>query len=207
MEASDDNLLQQAVRGDRDALVTLLKRHGPAVRGRLAGRIPKRWQSLVSEDDVVQQTYADVIAHIGQFLSDSEPAFTSWLVTIARRNLTDALKGLKAEKRGGDRRPVQPRTSEESFAALYEVLSSGGTTPSGKVARGEAKTALERAIDALPEVYARVVRMYDLECRPVQEVAQALERSQGAVFMLRARAHDRLHEIMGHTSRYFSDCS
>jgi DNA-directed RNA polymerase specialized sigma24 family protein len=47
--------------------------------------------------------------------------------------------------------------------------------------------------------------MYDLEGRPVQEVAQALGRSPGAVYMLRARAHRRLSEIMGTASRYVTD--
>ncbi len=79
-----------------------------------------------------------------------------------------------------------------------------GTTPSRHAARGEAHTALERAIAQLPEAYERVVRMYDLECRPAEEVAEALQRSVGAVFMLRARAHERLHEVMGDTSKYFT---
>jgi DNA-directed RNA polymerase specialized sigma24 family protein len=39
--------------------------------------------------------------------------------------------------------------------------------------------------------------MFDLEGRPVQQIASALQRSEGAVYMLRARAHDRLREILG----------
>lgn len=207
MDQANDDLLDQAVRGDRDALVELLKRHGPAARHGLAGRIAKRWQSVLSEDDVMQQTYADAIAKISQFTSNHESAFTKWLATIARHNLNDAVKGFEAEKRGGNRRRVERVRSDESYADLIETLSSGGTTPSGRVARGEAKTALERAIGCLPEAYARVVVMYDLEGRPAQEVADALGRSPGAVFMLRARALGKLHEIMGHTSRFFSDAS
>ncbi len=205
MEASGDNLVEKAAGGDRDALVELLKRCGPAARRGLAGRIPKRWQGVLSEDDVMQQTYANAAAGMHEFNSSSEGSFARWLATVARRNLRDAVKMLEAQKRGGDRRAVHGAATDESFVALYEVLTGTGTTPSRQVARDEAKTALKRAIDQLPEIYARVVVMYDLEGRPVQEVADALERTPGAVFMLRTRAHQRLHEIMGRTSEFFGN--
>jgi len=166
-----------------------------------------RWRSVLSEDDVMQQTYANAVAKIRQFTSGSESSFARWLETTARRNLSDALKMLAAEKRGGNRRPVRPRTADESLLDLWEVLSSTGTTPSGGASNDEATTTLRRAVDQLPEAYARVVKLYDLEGKPVEEVAAALQRSPGAVFMLRARAHERLHEIMGRTSNFFSGSS
>ena len=64
--------------------------------------------------------------------------------------------------------------------------------------------ALEGALGALPPDYEKVVRMYDLEGKPVREVAAALKRSEGAVWMLRARAHERLKEIMGEAGKFFS---
>jgi len=207
MGAGSDNLVEQATHGDREALVALLQCHGPAVRASLAGRIPKRWQAVLSEDDVMQQTYANAVAKIRQFTSGSESSFAGWLETTARRNLRDALKLLQAEKRGGNQRRVQPGGPDDSIMALYEVLSSTGTSPSGCAARDEALTALRRAIQQLPEAYGHVVMLYDLEGRPVEEVAAALKRSPGAVFMLRARAHERLHEIMGRTSNFFSGSS
>jgi DNA-directed RNA polymerase specialized sigma24 family protein len=39
----------------------------------------------------------------------------------------------------------------------------------------------------------------------VEEVAKGLGRSKGAVHMLRARAYDRLKELLGSTSLFFSD--
>ena len=74
-----------------------------------------------------------------------------------------------------------------------------------QVARGEARSALERGLDALPAPYRRVIEMYDLQARPIDDVASELGRSPGAVYMLRARAHDRLKEQLGTASRYLSD--
>jgi RNA polymerase sigma-70 factor, ECF subfamily len=197
-------ILERAVRGDRDALVELLKRHGPTLRASLAGRIPKRWQAVLCDDDVLQQTFADAVAKVHQFASDSEHSFAKWLKTTARRNLRDALKMLAAEKRGGNRRRVETAPGTGSCAvSLVELITGTGTTPSGYVGSREAEAALRSAVTELPDDYARVVTLYDLEERPVEEVAQALQRSPGAVFMLRARAHDRLHEALGRASRFF----
>ena len=50
---------------------------------------------------------------------------------------------------------------------------------------------------ALPPDYARTIQLYDLEDRSVEEVAAAMGRSAGAVFMLRTRALDRLRVLLG----------
>jgi DNA-directed RNA polymerase specialized sigma24 family protein len=92
----------------------------------------------------------------------------------------------------------------DSCAALYQVLTGSSSTPSHAAARGEAESALQKAIEALPPTYAQVVRLYDLECKSAPEVAEAIQRSVGAVFMLRARAHERLRELMGSPSRFLS---
>ena len=197
--------LSRAVHGDREAFVNLMRRHGPVARGAVQGRIPPRWQAVLSEDDVMQQTYADAFVHIGQFVGQSESSFTRWLETIAEHNLCEVLKLLAAEKRGGSRQQIAPHSSDESFVALYELLRVTSSTPSRQAARHEARTALERAIEQLPPDYRRVVQLYDLEGRTIEEVAQALQRRPGAVYMLRERAHRRLRELMGHTSAFFSD--
>ena len=206
MSASQDDLIKRAVNGNREALAALLVRHGPQVRRLLRGKIPARWQSVLSDDDVMQQTYAEAVANIAQFTSNTEDAFAAWAATIARRNLLDAIRMLEAEKRGGGRRPICLESLQDSYFALFDsLLSRPQSTPSRRVAKAEAESALRRALACLPEVQARVVLLYDLQGRSVQEVAEALERSPGAVFMLRARAHRRLVEILGTPSNFLSD--
>ena len=204
MGSSGEDLLGEAVRGNGHALAQLLEEHTPAIRGRLTGKIPRRWQSVLSVDDVLQQTYTDAFLYVGRFDPAGKASFSTWLTSLARYNLADALKMLEAEKRGGGRRRVSPESRQDSFVALYELVSATGTTPSRHVARGEACEALEEAIQHLPEAHRQVVKMYDLEGRPVAEVAAALRRSPGAVYMIRARAHRRLGEVMGSESKYFT---
>ena len=80
-----------------------------------------------------------------------------------------------------------------------------GSTPSRHAARDEAAQILEQALEQLPRNYHRVIQPYDLDSRSIEDVAAELNRSQGAVYMLRARALDRLRAILGSPSKYFTD--
>jgi RNA polymerase sigma-70 factor (ECF subfamily) len=205
MPTSDGVLLQRAHANDREAIGELLERHGPQVRRILTGSIPKRWEPVLTVDDVLQQTYTDAFLAIGRFRAEDAEAFPAWLSKLAKRNLVDALRMLRAGKRGGDRNRVLPDAHGDSVATLYELFGATSGTPSREAAISESKTALAQAMDRLPPAYRTVIRLYDLENRPVEEVAALLDRSVGAVYMLRARAHERLADLMGSASLYFTD--
>ncbi|MGD8450822.1 MAG: sigma-70 family RNA polymerase sigma factor [Phycisphaerae bacterium] len=204
MNASEDQLLDQAVAGDADALAQLLEQHGPDLARRLAGSIPPRWQSVLSIDDVVQETYIDAFLDIKHFEPRGAGSFHAWLTTLAQRNLLDALRMLDAEKRGKNRRRVEARPDDESFLVLYERLAGTHSSPSRCAARDEARVQLERAIEQLPEQYRTVIRMIDLQGAHSADVARVLNRSPGAVVMLRSRAHRCLRQTMGTASLYLS---
>jgi RNA polymerase sigma factor (sigma-70 family) len=85
------------------------------------------------------------------------------------------------------------------------MMEASISTPSGGAAKAESRLALQDAIEKLPPEYAKVVRLYDLEGLPVDRVAVELKRSVGAVYMLRARAHERLSELMGSPSQFFTN--
>ncbi len=205
MDVPERLLLDRAVGGDADALGVLLERHGPVVRAALAGAIPKRWRSVLSLDDVVQQAYTDAFVHIRQFTPRTDHSLTDWLVVLARNALIDATRALEADKRGGRRvRISAPPGDERSYDGLLQLLGAATTTPSRAAARDEGRAALRGAIERLPEAHRRVVELYDLQGRSGAEVAAAMGRSVGAVYMLRARAHVLLRELMGASSAYLS---
>ncbi|HVP10361.1 MAG TPA: sigma-70 family RNA polymerase sigma factor [Phycisphaerae bacterium] len=201
MGSSDDNLLNLACDGDRDALGRLLEEHTPPLRARLAGRIPVRWQAVLSAEDVLQQTFTDAFLQIDRLVSRSEHSFAAWLHSIADHNLASALSMLEAEKRGGNRRKIELPRRDDSLAELYDLVAVSQSTPSRHAARDEACRAVERAIEQLPDDYRCVVQMFDLEQQPATEVAAAVGRSPGAMYMIRARAHRWLGELLGNPSR------
>jgi len=199
---TERDLLLIAVGGDQNALATLLEKYTPLLRMTLAGKMPRRWQSVLSVDDVIQETCVDVFLDIGSFPVCDGRSFRRWLATIAKRNLLDAIRMLKADKRGGPLHRIDLRRGEESYMALYELMDRSSARPSRLMAKKEAEAALQEAIQALPDLYRRVVVMYDLEGRRVNELAALLGRSPGSVFMLRARAHRKLADFLGSRSRF-----
>ena len=204
-DMNEEQLVSRAVAGDEEALCDLLRIFGPMVRDRVKGRIGAQWRTALDEDDVMQVTYLEAFLLINQFQSRGPGSFMAWLGHVAENNLRDAVRGLQAAKRPDPRRQLQPKGNSDSFVALVEMLGSSDTTPSRHAAKDEAKQFLEAALGTLPPDYERVVRLYDLECLGAAEVAEQLGRSAGAIYMLRARAHERLKESMGAASRFFTD--
>lgn len=202
MAIPDDALLERAVQGDRDALVKLLESYGPQVRSSITGGISPVWRSTLDEDDVMQVTYTEAFLRIASFKPAGVPSFVAWLKRIADNNLRDAIKGLAADKRPDPRRRLSD-DPKQSFAALYEHLAETSSTPSRAVASAEAVAQLQSALDRLPADYREVVRRCDLSGEPVSDVAAAMKRSPGAVFMLRSRAHEAIRSLMPSASNVY----
>lgn len=199
-------LAERAGRGDEDALCGLLSHYGPIVRERLKSKIGAQWRTALDEDDVMQVTYLEAFLLIGQFKHRGTGSFLAWLSQVAENNLRDAIRGLQAAKRPDPKRRVQvSRPNENSFVALVEMLGATNSTPSRAAARDESERLIEDALSGLPPDYERVVRLYDLEGRSAQEVAEQLGRSTGAIYMLRARAHEKMRGALGNASQFFTD--
>lgn len=200
------DLIERASSGDEAALADLLRLVGPIVTERLRTKIAAQWRSSLDVEDVMQVTYLEAFLLIENFQPRGPGSFTAWLSQVAENNLRDALRGLQAAKRPNPKNRVQPKPgTSDSFVALVELLGTGDQTPSRVAAAGEAVQLLESALATLPPDYERVVRLYDLEGLSAQEVASRLGRSSGAIYMLRARAHERLKKALGSQSRFFSD--
>ena len=195
MSGKVDELLPRAVSGDRQALTSLLETVAPEVRAILSTELQPPWQSQIGLDDLLQTTYMEAFLRIGQFTS-GPAALKSWLLQIGRNNLRDAIRELSRAKRPDPRARIQ-RVGTDSHQELLDLLSASSTTPDRRAATEELVDLLKSAILALPASYRQVVEMFDIEGRAAEEVASAMERSEGAVYMLRARAHDRLREILG----------
>jgi len=183
--------LARAIEGDRDALGRLLEVHASELRRAIDGKIDSKWRSQLSEDDVLQQTYADAFLGIRRFKAGHASSLRAWLITLARNNLRDAIRHLQASKNGGGTNRAQPG-SDESYHRLMQQISANISTPSIKAARGETSEQLTAAIRRLPSNYARIIEAFDLGDTSAEEIACEFECSIGAFYMRRARAHAML---------------
>lgn len=199
--AKSRQLETAAAQGDTDALRSLLLLHGPAIERSLD--IPTKWRGVLDAADVMQVTYLEAFLHITRCDPTRGEPFARWLARIAENNLLDAIRALGRQKRPQPERRVTPRATQESMVELVALLGATTTTPSREFAADEACQRLAAAVEVLPDSYRLAVRMYDLEGRSIEDVADALGKSPGAVHMLRARAHDRLREMLGSASEIF----
>lgn len=202
-----DKLLEKAMGGDQDALVELLDALGPEVRRRIASKLDGPWRSVLDADDVMQVTYMEACMKLDRFTGGGASGFLAWLSRLAENNLIDAIRSLESAKRPDPRKRIGPvrRSYEDSVVTLVEMLGSTSMTPSRVAGKAEAGRFLEAALARLPADYAKVIRLYDLEGRSIGEVASQLGRSEGAVYMLRARAHEQLKEFLGPAGRFFTN--
>lgn len=201
MGSPDPQLLAQVVRGDETALSELLAHFGPIVRREL--RIEPRWQSLVDADDVMQVTYLEAFLQIRKFQSGSLEGFSAWLRRIAENNLKDAIRDAARGRRHGNH--AKGESSGDPYVGLFDYVGGTTTTPSRAASRREIRQVVEDALRALPEPYGRVLRLCELEGKSGNEAAESLGRSHGAVRMLLCRARERLREVLGSGSAFFSD--
>ncbi len=208
METEDrrnEALLEKALAGDREAVIDLLEACAPRIRARIAPKITAHLRSSIDEDDVMQVTYLEVVTRLDTFNGGGIAGFLAWMSRLAENNLIDAVRMLEADKRPNPRNRVTTRRSaEDSAADLIDLIGMTISTPSRAAARDEVREALTRVLEKLPPDYATVIRLYDLQGRSASEVAAELRRTEGAIYMLRARAHDRMRELLPGESKFFS---
>ncbi len=202
MSEPDSAQIERAVAGDMAALRALLERYGGQVAAEINAQIGRTWQSVVDAADVMQVSYIEAFLHIGTLTTREPAGFLAWLRRLAQNNLRDAVRDLERGKRPPPSRRVAEADPDASSMALIALLGVDSGTPSRAAAGAEARRMIEAALDKLPPDYGRVVRLYDLESQSIEAVAAAMQRSPGAIHMLRARAHDHLRTLLGSAENF-----
>lgn len=196
--------LQAAVEGDIEALITLLNEHEAALSRRIRPLLPSEFRGLIDEEDILQETYKEAVFNISAFRP--ECSFEAWLFQIARNNLYDAIRGLRADKRyphSFDGEPVSFLLQEgsELGGALLDLIADSDSGPCVKAARHEEGGMLRDLIDSLPDPYRDLLCAHYFEGLGPEESSRKLGCSKGAFFMRRARALKLLESLIEFTSR------
>src|SRR5271155_1897873 len=116
--------------------------------------VPRSLHGRIDLSGVVQMTLFE--AHRSQaVLRAQEPG--AWLRQILVHNLTDELRKLGAEKRGGGRERSLEQALSESSSRLEALLAADQSSPSDKAMRQEQLVRLAQALASLPESQSRAV--------------------------------------------------
>jgi RNA polymerase sigma-70 factor (ECF subfamily) len=203
---AEQELVARAASGDHLALERLLLSHYAGLSRHVAAWLPASLQAVVSVEDVLQDTFVQVFRDIGRFRPRRDGSFSAWLRTVAENRLRDTIKAFRRKKRGGRFRQVygsaDPQAS--SVGDLFEILSAESHTPSRSVARREWVQAVQVAMAGLPEDYREAIRLRYLEGKSLSQVADAMQRSPGAIRGLIGRAREKMRAALGRSSLYLS---
>jgi RNA polymerase sigma-70 factor (ECF subfamily) len=200
---SDDDLVARAIEGDQAALESLLiSYHGPLLT-HITRLIPAKVRAYVCPDDVLQQTYLNAFRSIGRFESRGGGAFYGWLRIIAERQLMDACR--KRDREHLSEKPAHspPGVGDNSsLRGLLSLVAGDEPVPGQQAMLDEMQAEFQVALARMPENYRQVLILRYLNDLPLEEVAQKLGISEGAVRGLCHRARQHLRDELMRLSRF-----
>lgn len=182
----DDALLSRLRQGDAAAFEALVREQGPKMLG-LARR-------LVRDDelarDVVQDAFLSAFRAIEGFAGEAR--LSTWLHRIV---VNTALMRLRSRRRRPEE-PIEPLLPTFRDDGHHEVQFRGWPQPEVALVRREAREAVRRAVDRLPESYRIVLVLRDLEEMSTAEAARALGLTENAVKIRLHRARQALRTLL-----------
>ena len=169
---ADEEIVAGVLEGHTALFEILMRRHNERVY-RSARAILKDESEA---EDVMQQAYVNVYAHLRQF--DGRAQFSTWLTRIA---INEALSRVRRRR---NHAPVDDDTVHvESLMNRVEP-----TDPERQAAAGELRVVLEWAIDRLADGAREVFVLREVEGMSTAEVAAALDVSDDVVKTRLSRA-------------------
>jgi RNA polymerase sigma-70 factor (ECF subfamily) len=173
MNYGDDDALEKARHGDRDAFRVLVERHATAVF-RLAYRMTG---NETDAEDMVQETFLRAWREIRRF--DGRASFGTWLHRICANRTVDFLRS---------RNRWQPAPSLAALGSIagneehdpFRDLPSDLPSPERMARSAEANAMIEPALAALSEIERTAFVLRHYEGLAIDEVAGALGVQPGA---------------------------
>lgn len=197
-DASEDQLVELAATGDPSAVKTLLEQHRERLLQMVAVRMDPRVAQRLDASDVVQESLLEAHAKLVEYASTRPLPFYPWLRQIAWQRLMHAHeRHVEAKRRSVAReQPAFAMLSNDSVQGLAERLVDNGTSPSGKVMRGELQRRVRDALADMPQGDGDLLVMRYLEHMSIREIAATLEITEHAVHMRQLRALQKLRRSL-----------
>ena len=188
-----DSLFERAAAGDAAAMEQMLVDDLPRLEAYVrlqAGAAIRKKESI---SDLVQSICVQVLKDLPKFEFQGLPQFRHWLCRHALHKLINKREFYGAGKRDMAReRPATPGSGANTTVASVLQCYATLCTPS-RVASGEEQLRrFETAFDRLPDDYRQAISLARIVGLDYAEIAQSMQRSEGAVRNLVYRGLARL---------------
>lgn len=202
MTANDprtEELLQQAAKGDGDAVQQLLGRHRERLRRMVSVRMDPRLCARFDPSDIIQETMARAYCDLPDYLERRPCGFYPWLRQIAWQRLVELHRRHVLAQRRSVKREARwdMPLSDGSATLLAEQLAASATSVGARMVREEMLVRVRRALDQLPHRDSEAIILRHLEQLSLREVGDVLGISHVAARLRYWRALERLHELLG----------
>jgi RNA polymerase sigma-70 factor (ECF subfamily) len=178
--------LEQARRGDRQALGALLDSYRPYARVLVRASRDDRVAARLDESDLIQDALLEAQRSFSDFRGATLAELTVWLRTLVLRTARRVRRGLVGTQKRDPGR-------EQPLAGL--APAAPGDSPSAAVIRHEQAARVAEALGRLPEEMQQVLLARHVDGLGHAAIAQRMGRTEGAVRMLYLRALRRLREL------------
>lgn len=172
--------MERVRRGDMEAFEKLIETH----QKRVIGTVAKMLGDEVDAEDIAQQVFIRLWNSAARY--EPSAKFTTWLFTIVR-NLSFN------EIRRRSRHPAASVEREQEEHAL-QIEDSRAKSPFATILETEMQTAIQAAIDSLPEVQRMAVVLRRYQDVSYEEIGEILKLSVPAVKSVLFRARMDLRE-------------
>jgi RNA polymerase sigma-70 factor (ECF subfamily) len=194
-----DALLEQARRGDAEAINRLFAEHRARLRRMVELRLDHRLRGRVDASDVIQEAQLEAFVRLPAFLESPSMPFWVWLrlevgkqvLIVHRRHLGTAMRDVRRETPMAAE--AMPPPSSDALAA--ELLARQDS-PSEAAARAERVGQIRQAIESLDEMDREVITLRHFELLTHRETAEALGISEAAAAKRYIRAMERLESAL-----------
>jgi RNA polymerase sigma-70 factor (ECF subfamily) len=157
--------------------------------------IGSRQRSRLDPSDIVQQSLLAAHENRDQFRGTTDCERMAWLKQILANNLADAVRGLARAKRDVAReRQLDP--VGDSFTRVEGWLAAVQSSPSQQAVRSEELLRLADALTSLPPAQREAIVLHHLECLPLAEVGEQLEKTPASVAGLLHRGLKHLRQLL-----------
>jgi RNA polymerase sigma-70 factor (ECF subfamily) len=196
-EPDTEQLLAHAAAGDPNARDRLLALNRSRLKRMVAIRMDPRLAARVDPSDVVQEALTDAARKWDGYLRDRPMAFYPWLRRLAWERLVKLYRRhVLAQRRSVVREERRMQLPDQSAMRLARRITGSTTGPSAQLRRDELRDHVRAALGKMRAADREVLVLRHLEGLTSREIAEVLNKSEGAVNTRHVRALCRLRELL-----------
>lgn len=182
-EHTNQELVERATDGDRNAFDSLVVRHREDLQRFVASRLGSALEGKVGAEDIVQETLFKAFRSMDAFRWQGERSFSRWLAGIANNFILHLARKHQRSERIG----------------LETEVQAEADSPSQNVRRNERFDRLKESLESLSAEHREVITLTRIQGLSIDDVARRMNRSSKATRQLLWRALQSLRKSFGNT--------